>query len=179
MGVSADIRRKKNNYDTLNFMCSLLLRRHPVMAKWPVGHNWFFMKLDLIQAWLQDWVGGVSLVPLEDYFKATPFWDSILLFYCICIVKRITKSVFAVCSLTFNCHVETFIVFFVWLKNVIMSLSLAKFNMSRQRQPADENVLHFVLLITFHLIAHWLLFAKINECIRTTLFINACCHFSH
>lgn len=49
--------------------------RHPVMAKWPVGHKWFFMKLDLIQVWLQDWTGGISVVPLEDYFKATPFWN--------------------------------------------------------------------------------------------------------
>lgn len=45
------------------------------MAKWPVGHKWFFMKLELIQIWLQDWIGGISLVPLEDYFKATPFWN--------------------------------------------------------------------------------------------------------
>lgn len=44
-----------------------------MMAKWPVGHNWFFMKLELVQVWLQDWFGGVSLIPLEDYFKATPF----------------------------------------------------------------------------------------------------------
>lgn len=49
------------------------LYRHPVMAKWPVGHKWFFMKLELIQVWLQDWVGGRSLVPLDDYFQATPF----------------------------------------------------------------------------------------------------------
>ncbi|XP_076016693.1 protein CREG2 [Genypterus blacodes] len=50
-----------------------MFSRHPVMAKWPVGHKWFFMKLELIQVWLQDWVGGISLIPLEDYFKATPF----------------------------------------------------------------------------------------------------------
>lgn len=50
-----------------------MFQRHPVMAKWPVGHKWFFMKLELIQIWLQDWVGGTTLIPLEDYFKATPF----------------------------------------------------------------------------------------------------------
>lgn len=58
-------------------MCCSCFYRHPVMAKWPVGHNWFFMKLELIQVWLQDWIGGTSLVPLEDYFKATPFWENI------------------------------------------------------------------------------------------------------
>eukprot|EP00066_Takifugu_rubripes_P000941 XP_003961789.1 PREDICTED: protein CREG2 [Takifugu rubripes] len=55
------------------FAKEAMFSRHPVMAKWPVGHKWFFMKLDLIQVWLQDWTGGISLVPLEDYFKATPF----------------------------------------------------------------------------------------------------------
>lgn len=57
------------------YTCWSYCYRHPVMAKWPVGHKWFFMKLDLIQVWLQDWTGGTSLVPLEDYFKATPFWN--------------------------------------------------------------------------------------------------------
>uniref|UniRef100_A0A4W5LYX1 Cellular repressor of E1A-stimulated genes 2 n=1 Tax=Hucho hucho TaxID=62062 RepID=A0A4W5LYX1_9TELE len=53
----------------------LLVLSLPVMKKWPVGHNWFIMKLQLTltQVWLQDWVGGVSLIPLEDYFKATPY----------------------------------------------------------------------------------------------------------
>ncbi|XP_075870766.1 protein CREG2 [Nelusetta ayraudi] len=59
--------------EELAFAKEAMFSRHPVMAKWPVGHNWFFMKLELIQVWLQDWVGGVSLIPLEDYFKATPF----------------------------------------------------------------------------------------------------------
>ncbi|XP_061580127.1 protein CREG2 [Cololabis saira] len=59
--------------EELAFAKEAMFSRHPVMAKWPVGHKWFFMRLDLIQVWLQDWVGGVSLVPLEDYFKASPF----------------------------------------------------------------------------------------------------------
>ncbi|KAL0963489.1 hypothetical protein UPYG_G00307090 [Umbra pygmaea] len=50
-----------------------LFSRHPVMKKWPVGHNWFFMKLELTQVWLQDWFGELSIIPLEDYFKATPY----------------------------------------------------------------------------------------------------------
>ncbi|KAM4559092.1 protein CREG2 [Odontesthes bonariensis] len=59
--------------EELAFAKEAMFSRHPVMAKWPVGHKWFFMKMDLIQVWLQDWIGGVSLIPLEDYFKATPF----------------------------------------------------------------------------------------------------------
>uniref|UniRef100_A0A671XK38 Cellular repressor of E1A-stimulated genes 2 n=1 Tax=Sparus aurata TaxID=8175 RepID=A0A671XK38_SPAAU len=59
--------------EELAFAKEAMFSRHPVMAKWPVGHKWFFMKLEMIQVWLQDWIGGVSLIPLEDYFKATPF----------------------------------------------------------------------------------------------------------
>ncbi|KAF7665721.1 hypothetical protein LDENG_00134730 [Lucifuga dentata] len=59
--------------EELEFAKLAMFSRHPVMTKWPVGHKWFFMKLELIQVWLQDWIGGVSLIPLEDYFKATPF----------------------------------------------------------------------------------------------------------
>ncbi|KAF6717013.1 Protein CREG2 [Oryzias melastigma] len=59
--------------EELAFAKEAMFSRHPVMAKWPVGHKWFFMKMDLVQVWLQDWIGGVSLVPVEDYFKATPF----------------------------------------------------------------------------------------------------------
>lgn len=59
--------------EEVSFAKEALFSRHPVMAKWPVSHKWFFMRLELIQVWLQDWVGGTSLIPLEDYFKATPF----------------------------------------------------------------------------------------------------------
>ncbi|XP_068428656.1 protein CREG2 [Clinocottus analis] len=59
--------------EELGFAKESMFSRHPVMAKWPVGHKWFFMKLELMQVWLQDWIGGVSIIPLEDYFKATPF----------------------------------------------------------------------------------------------------------
>ncbi|MEQ2291388.1 hypothetical protein AMECASPLE_012980 [Ameca splendens] len=59
--------------EELAFAKEAMFSRHPVMAKWPVGHKWFFMKMDLIQVWLQDWIGGISIIPLEDYLKATPF----------------------------------------------------------------------------------------------------------
>merc|ERR1711915_299407 len=59
--------------EDIPFAKEAMFSRHPVMAKWPVGHKWFFMRLELTQVWLQDWIGGTSLIPLEDYFKATPF----------------------------------------------------------------------------------------------------------
>lgn len=55
------------------FAKEAMFSRHPLMGKWPVGHNWFFMKLELVQIWLQNWFGGVSRIPVEDYFRATPF----------------------------------------------------------------------------------------------------------
>ncbi|XP_053732390.1 protein CREG2 [Synchiropus splendidus] len=57
----------------LAFAKEAMFSRHPDMVNWPVGHKWFFMKLDLIQVWLQDWTGGTTVVPLEEYFRATPF----------------------------------------------------------------------------------------------------------
>ncbi|XP_026151560.1 protein CREG2 [Mastacembelus armatus] len=59
--------------EELVFAKEAIFSRHPVMAKWPVGHKWLFMKLELIRVCLQDWTGGISLIPLEDYFKTTPF----------------------------------------------------------------------------------------------------------
>ncbi|TRY81507.1 hypothetical protein DNTS_009916 [Danionella cerebrum] len=59
--------------EELDFAKEALFSRHPAMKKWPPGHQWFFMKMVLQQVWLQDWFGGVSVVPLEEYFKATPF----------------------------------------------------------------------------------------------------------
>ncbi|KAK7882425.1 hypothetical protein WMY93_028599 [Mugilogobius chulae] len=59
--------------EDLSFAKEAMFSRHPVMAKWPVSHKWFFMRLELIQVWLQDWIGGTSLISLEDYFKATPY----------------------------------------------------------------------------------------------------------
>lgn len=59
--------------EELDFAKEAMFSRHPVMKKWPPEHKWFFMKLVLEQVWLQGWVGGVSLIPPEEYFKATPF----------------------------------------------------------------------------------------------------------
>ncbi|XP_054643175.1 protein CREG2 [Dunckerocampus dactyliophorus] len=59
--------------EELAFAKEAMFSRHPEMAKWPAGHKWFFMKLELIQVWLQDWLGGTQLIPLEEYFKALPF----------------------------------------------------------------------------------------------------------
>ncbi|RXN01473.1 Protein CREG2 [Acipenser ruthenus] len=56
----------------LEFAKEAMFSRHPVMRKWPITHNWFFMKLNIKQVWLQNWFGGVYMIPLEDYFKASP-----------------------------------------------------------------------------------------------------------
>ncbi|KAG5833242.1 hypothetical protein ANANG_G00273840 [Anguilla anguilla] len=54
------------------FAKEAMFSRHPAMRKWPVERRWFFMKLSLEQVWLQNWVGGVSQVPLHEYLKAAP-----------------------------------------------------------------------------------------------------------
>ncbi|KAL4656951.1 protein CREG2 precursor-like [Arapaima gigas] len=59
--------------EEVTFAEETLFSRHPVMKKWPVEHGWFFMKLMLDQVWLQDWVGGLSRIPLEEYLKAGPY----------------------------------------------------------------------------------------------------------
>ncbi|XP_051881965.1 protein CREG2 [Pristis pectinata] len=58
--------------DEIEFAKQALFSRHPVMKKWPPEHNWFFMKMNIRQVWLQNWFGGVAKIPVEDYFKANP-----------------------------------------------------------------------------------------------------------
>ncbi|XP_048453936.1 protein CREG2 isoform X1 [Rhincodon typus] len=58
--------------DEIEFARQAMFSRHPVMKKWPPDHNWFFMKMNIQHVWLQDWFGGVAVIPLEDYFKASP-----------------------------------------------------------------------------------------------------------
>ncbi|KAJ8253469.1 hypothetical protein GJAV_G00213300 [Gymnothorax javanicus] len=59
--------------EEVEFAKEAMFSRHPAMRKWPSEHRWLFMKLSLKQVWLQNWVGGVSLVPLHEYQKATPY----------------------------------------------------------------------------------------------------------
>ncbi|XP_041055740.1 protein CREG2 isoform X2 [Carcharodon carcharias] len=58
--------------DEIEFATQAMFSRHPVMKKWPPDYNWFFMKMNIQHVWLQDWFGGVTIIPLEDYFKANP-----------------------------------------------------------------------------------------------------------
>merc|ERR1739838_896327 len=48
----------------------LLFARHPAMASWPKGHRWFFSKLNIKRIQLLDFYGGITNVPLKDYFDA-------------------------------------------------------------------------------------------------------------
>ncbi|KAG8137477.1 hypothetical protein E2320_004714, partial [Naja naja] len=49
-----------------------LFSRHPIMRKWPRNYEWFFMKMNIEHIWLQDWYGGITVITLEEYFKAVP-----------------------------------------------------------------------------------------------------------
>jgi len=48
----------------------LLFARHPAMASWPKAHRWFFSKLNIKRIQLLDFYGGITNVPLKDYFDA-------------------------------------------------------------------------------------------------------------
>nr|ACO14965.1 CREG1 precursor [Caligus clemensi] len=50
-----------------------LFSRHPEMADWPVGHNWFFAKMNIENILVLDFFGGAKTVPVEAYYKATPY----------------------------------------------------------------------------------------------------------
>ncbi|KAG8136659.1 hypothetical protein E2320_005224 [Naja naja] len=61
----------QNDTET-NFAKTALFSRHPEMAVWPIGHKWFFAKLNIINIWLLDFFGGIKTVTPEDYFNAVP-----------------------------------------------------------------------------------------------------------
>jgi len=46
-----------------------LFTRHPSMATWPSTHKWFFSKLNIKHIQLLDYYGGISNVPLKDYYE--------------------------------------------------------------------------------------------------------------
>jgi len=48
----------------------LLFARHPAMASWPKTHRWFFSKLNIKRIQLLDFYGGITDVPLKEYFHA-------------------------------------------------------------------------------------------------------------
>eukprot|EP00062_Callorhinchus_milii_P003065 gi/632939888/ref/XP_007883478.1/ PREDICTED: protein CREG2 isoform X2 [Callorhinchus milii] len=58
--------------EEVEFAKQAMFSRHPVMKMWPPDHDCFFMKMDIQQIWLQNWFGGVSVIPLEEYFKKSP-----------------------------------------------------------------------------------------------------------
>uniref|UniRef100_A0A6B2F091 CREG-like beta-barrel domain-containing protein n=1 Tax=Bothriechis nigroviridis TaxID=88079 RepID=A0A6B2F091_BOTNI len=63
---------KVQNGTEADFAKTALFSRHPEMAFWPKGHNWFFAKLNIINIWLLDFFGGIKIVTPEDYFNAVP-----------------------------------------------------------------------------------------------------------
>ncbi|XP_037077728.1 protein CREG1-like [Pollicipes pollicipes] len=55
------------------FARDALFARHPEMPDWPVGHNWFVAKLDIMDIIVLDFFGGAKTVNTVDYFAADPF----------------------------------------------------------------------------------------------------------
>lgn len=47
-----------------------LFTSHPSMAAWPSTHKWFFSKLNIKQIQLLDYYGGITNVPLMDYYDS-------------------------------------------------------------------------------------------------------------
>ncbi|XP_044522971.1 protein CREG2 [Gracilinanus agilis] len=58
--------------EEVEFAKQAVFSRHPVMRKWPRHYEWFFMKMNVENVWLQNWHGGVSNIETEEYFKAVP-----------------------------------------------------------------------------------------------------------
>lgn len=50
-----------------------LFSRHPVMATWPAGHNFFFAKLNITHIYVLDFFGGAFEADVDEYFKTDPF----------------------------------------------------------------------------------------------------------
>nr|ATU82451.1 venom pyridine 5' phosphate oxidase [Lethocerus distinctifemur] len=55
-----------------NFARNSLFCRHPIMARWPPGHQWIVMKLQVKNILLVDDIGGNKYPTVEEYFKAPP-----------------------------------------------------------------------------------------------------------
>jgi len=46
-----------------------LFTRHPAMANWPTGHDFFVGKIEIDDLWLLDWFGGASILNVNDYYN--------------------------------------------------------------------------------------------------------------
>ncbi|XP_007440239.1 protein CREG1 [Python bivittatus] len=68
--IFSGIVEKVPNGTEADFAKTALFSRHPEMEFWPVGHNWFFAKLNITNIWLLDFFGGIKTVTPEDYFNA-------------------------------------------------------------------------------------------------------------
>ncbi|KAJ8397910.1 hypothetical protein AAFF_G00432570 [Aldrovandia affinis] len=55
--------------EEVEFAKAAMFSRHPVMKKWPAGHKWFFMKLELIQ---ENKLNHGSAVSFISYFLVRP-----------------------------------------------------------------------------------------------------------
>jgi len=53
-----------------------LFARHPEMAQWPEGHEWYVARLALAHIYLLDYFGGAKVIAPDDYFAASPFCNA-------------------------------------------------------------------------------------------------------
>ena len=47
------------------------------MAQWPVDHDWYFSKLKIDDIWLIDYFGGPAIIPVADYYQASPKFSKV------------------------------------------------------------------------------------------------------
>jgi hypothetical protein len=66
--LAGEVVKVQTNSTEEQFAREALFSRHPVMPDWPVGHEWFFAKLNISNIILLDFFGGAIDVPVQEYF---------------------------------------------------------------------------------------------------------------
>lgn len=54
------------------FAKTALFTRHPAMKGWPKDHGWGVYKLVINTVYLVDYFGGATIIPVKEYYQATP-----------------------------------------------------------------------------------------------------------
>ncbi|KAK9879185.1 hypothetical protein WA026_004033 [Henosepilachna vigintioctopunctata] len=73
--ITGRLVKVKRDTDEYKFGQEALFDRHPQMKTWPDDHGFFVSKLNIEQIEVLDFFGGIAIVKLEDYMKATPDSD--------------------------------------------------------------------------------------------------------
>ncbi|XP_076032150.1 protein CREG1-like isoform X4 [Oratosquilla oratoria] len=67
------IMKVENGTKEASFAKEALFSRHPEMPDWPVGHQFYFAKLNITHIYVLDFFGGAKVVDVDEYYKADPF----------------------------------------------------------------------------------------------------------